>query len=226
MINLKETPEAYHLNAYGMNRLQEAALRATWGPRSDYEQFQEDHVPISRLPEAQAFEANLATDLANMAKQAPCGLVKSEAQCAEILEKVLRRYPEGIRMCELKAVIRRDSGFWITEGVLGHNKLMKLVKSPTVSKICFVTSDSKACDHRVHGKFQWPLDDHAAELMIDNALASSLMPRNIADVLPEWEEPQKQSATLRNVIGQYQLPVEHFAGPEPDAFPNVISFQL
>jgi hypothetical protein len=140
----------------------------------------------------------------------PSGLVKSEAHFAKILESLLQKHPEGIRMCELKAVIRRDSGFWITEGVLGYNKLIKLVTCPTVAAVCYVTSDGKSSDHRVHarkpatpyGRTQQLLADHAAA-----SLSMALQPSR-----PEYGESSVQTfPPLRDVIGRYRLPHEHCA---------------
>ncbi|CAK0790685.1 unnamed protein product, partial [Prorocentrum cordatum] len=68
--------------------------------------------------------------------KAPVDIFTSEAHLAEALVEVLKMYPAGIDLAQLKPAIHRSSGIWVSEALLGYKKLRDLIRSPSLSKAC------------------------------------------------------------------------------------------
>lgn len=66
---------------------------------------------------------------------------------------VLKMYPEGLDLAQLKPTIHKIAGLWVSEAFLGYKGLRNLIKSPTLSKACW-TERVGSCN-RVFG-FETP----------------------------------------------------------------------
>ncbi|CAK0905273.1 unnamed protein product [Prorocentrum cordatum] len=73
----------------------------------------------------------------------------SEEHLAQALVEVLRVHPNGVDLAQLKQVIHRSSGRWVSEALLGYKKLRDLIRSPTMSQACWFQSNGSCC--RVFG---------------------------------------------------------------------------
>lgn len=117
------------------------------------------------------------------------GLVRSEAHFAQVLPSMLKHHPAGVRLSELKALVRRHSGLWLSEGVLGHNKLIRLLTCPIVEAVCVVSSVMHG-DSRVFLK---------PGVVVEG---ESLM----GEAVNEPSEPQTCAPSFRALLAKYKLP--------------------
>lgn len=134
------------------------------------------------------------------------GLVRSEQQFAGLLAIALEMHPEGIRLSELKASVRKSSGLWLSEGVLGHSKLIRLLTCPTVAVVCDVSCEMHG-DSRVYPKARVTQRVDEGNYFSEEG-SSGQAPNgreypHLTDIIH-----QKSSSPLHSLIHQYQLPAQ------------------